>query len=59
MSKCMLVDFKKMNDISKPSDSKHYKGFKIFSGGAGVLRTYVRITISYKRLITDLHMMLL
>ena len=42
MSKCMLVDFKKVNDISKPSDSKHYKGFKIFSGGAGGNRTPVR-----------------
>ena len=35
MSKYMLVDFKKVIDISKPSDSIQYKGFKIFSGGAG------------------------
>ena len=40
----------------KPSDSK---GSRWYYGGAGVLRTYVRITKSYKRLITDLHMMLL
>ena len=42
MSKCMLVDFKKVIDISKPSDNKRYKGFKIFSGGAGGNRTPVR-----------------
>ena len=42
MSNYMLVDFKKAINISKPSDRKHYKGFKIFSGGAGGNRTPVR-----------------
>ena len=42
MSKCMLVDFKKTIDLSKPTDSKRYRGFKIFSGGAGGNRTPVR-----------------
>ena len=42
MSKCMLVDFKKVIYLSKPSNRKHYKGFKIFSGGAGGNRTPVR-----------------
>ena len=37
----MLVDFKKVINISKPSDRKQYKGFKIFSGGAGVHRAYL------------------
>ena len=42
MSKCMLVTFKKAIDISKPSDSRRYRGFKIISGGAGGNRTPVR-----------------
>jgi hypothetical protein len=41
MLKYMLVDFKKVMNISKPSDKKLYKGFKIFSGGAGVHRSYL------------------
>ena len=42
MSKYMLVDFKKAIGLSKPSDSKYHRGFKIFSGGAGGNRTPVR-----------------
>ena len=38
----MLADSKKAVDLSKPSDSRRYRGFKIFSGGAGGNRTPVR-----------------
>jgi len=42
MSKCMFVNFNEAIYFSKPSDSKRYRGFKIFSGGAGGNRTPVR-----------------
>ena len=42
MSKCMLVNFNKVIDLTKPFNSSRYRGFKIFSGGAGGNRTPVR-----------------
>ena len=41
MSKCMFVNFNEAIYFSKPSDSKRYRGFKIFSAGAGVHFTYL------------------
>ena len=38
----MLVDFEKVIDLPEPSDSRHYKHYKKFSGGAGGNRTPVR-----------------
>jgi len=36
MSKCMFVNFNEAIYFSKPSDSKRYRGFKIFSDGSEV-----------------------